>query len=372
MELCGAVITSPGPLPSSKPIALGVRRAMPMRSRASNSSACRLHAQQQGACPPSAVLLLPACKRLLLLGPMTAPAKEELSADFRKQLISRLSSVSDLRLPASLTRDKPYPDQQALTAYLSQLLRRDPAVFLERYSTLLSTEDLSNFKPLRSDYEIDYWIRKAEASQPSTTASTGSKGHLTTTAKNRRLAYMYQLEQQGEYFSETSMREREPLVWHQHIGQYEGHPVPPARPQQSGLLGFADSLLRAHDEAQIRARLEQQLEEEECQMSEHDSDSEDEPQQQQQATELPCQATAADGAAAQQQHGQQQQQPVDMSQDAMAQRRQDFLDEMQSRFLTGMDKDSIDYAVIDADAGLDDAWAEQQAQDAVDAYFNAD
>jgi hypothetical protein len=30
---------------------------------------------------------------------------------------------------------------------------------------------------------------------------------------------MYKLEQQGEYFTESSMRAREPLVWHEYIGE---------------------------------------------------------------------------------------------------------------------------------------------------------
>lgn len=302
---------------------------------------------------------------------MTASVNKDLSADNREQLALRLSSVNDLNLPASLTREKPYPDQQVITAYLSELLQRDPAVFLERYGKLLSTEDLDSFQPLRSDYEVDYWLKQAEAAQTSATAEHSSQGHISTTTKNRRLAYMYQLEEQGEYFSEHSMRERQPLIWHDHIGQYEGHPSTTAPSQQGGAVGFADSLLRAHDEAQIRARLEEQLQDEECQMSEHDSDSEDE-HNQDRDIKPQLQTTAADSDGLQQKHGQQQQQQVDMSQDAILQRRQDFLDEMQSRFLSGMDKDNVDYAMIDADAGLDEAWAAQQAQDAENAYFDAD
>jgi hypothetical protein len=58
---------------------------------------------------------------------------------------------------------------------------------------------------------------------------------------------------------------------------------------------------------------------------------------------------------------------------AMARRRQEFLVDMQRRFLSGADSDT-DYAAIDADAlggpSLDDDWLQQQAQDAEDAYFS--
>jgi hypothetical protein len=45
---------------------------------------------------------------------------------------------------------------------------------------------------------------------------------------------------------------------------------------------------------------------------------------------------------------------------------------LQSRFLLGLDGEHQEYADIDADVTLDEAWAAQQAQDAEDAYFDAD
>lgn len=300
---------------------------------------------------------------------MTAQASAQLPTDFCKVLVARLSTSDSLRLPAYLTRATPQPDQQAITTYLSELLQRDPAVFLERYSKLLTQDEIQKFDPLRSDYEVDYWLKQAETQHDSITAggpkSSSSKA-LSNTAKNRRLAQMYRLEQQGDYFSETSMRERQPLIWHHHIGQYEGHPPPPAGGQQQSGLGFADSLLRAQDEVQLRARLQQQLEEEECQMSEHDSDSEDQEQQ----NDMDVQQKQQQADAQEPPQKQQDQAATDLS--LMRQRRQDFLDEMQSRFLSGLDIDSVDYAAIDGDVQLDEVWAAQQAQDAEDAYFEAD
>jgi hypothetical protein len=45
---------------------------------------------------------------------------------------------------------------------------------------------------------------------------------------------------------------------------------------------------------------------------------------------------------------------------------------MQHRFLDGLDGEHQDYTEIDGDVGLDEDWAQQQAQDAEDAYFDAD
>jgi hypothetical protein len=112
-------------------------------------------------------------------------------------------------------------------------------VFLERYSSLLSSSDLDSFQPLRSNYEVNYWLDQAEQQQQQRRASgsgpqpapelqqqqhaaeCGSSRNKAAnkTAANRRLAFMYKLEQQGEYFTESSMRAREPLVWHEYIGE---------------------------------------------------------------------------------------------------------------------------------------------------------
>jgi hypothetical protein len=115
-----------------------------------------------------------------------------------------------------------------------------PAVFLERYSSLLSSSDLDSFQPLRSNYEVNYWLNQAEQQQQQQRRQSGSGPYpapdpeqqqhaadcgssrnkaASKTAANRRLAFMYKLEQQGEYFSESSMRAREPLVWHEYIGE---------------------------------------------------------------------------------------------------------------------------------------------------------
>eukprot|EP00775_Hariotina_reticulata_P014335 gene14335-61_t len=287
-----------------------------------------------------------------------------------------------------MSRDRLPPDAAEITNHISELLQRDPAVFLERYGSRLQPQEISAFEPLReSNYEIDYWLRHVQQQHEQVEVSSSGQGNsqqLSTTVKNRRLAYMQRLQKQGDYFSEDSMRGREPLIWHEYVGQHEGHALPSAAaPTGEGLAG---SLLRAHDEALLRARLEQQLEEEQCQMSEHESDSEDGLTDYEGpaangtaglgASGKACAGhTAADSTAMQ---GRQQQQDpgavaaVDMSDLACRRRRQELTEEMQSRFLLGLDDVHQDYGQIDADASLDDDWAEQAARDAEDAYFDAD
>jgi hypothetical protein len=113
----------------------------------------------------------------------------------------------------------------------------------QRYGLLLSADELSSFEPLRDNYEVDYYLKQAAAAhqaqqqqqgartqqqngqkaqsqqqEQQRQAAGGRSKHLPSTVKNRRLAFMRRLEQQGEYFSEHAMREREPLVWQECIG----------------------------------------------------------------------------------------------------------------------------------------------------------
>jgi hypothetical protein len=436
-------------------------------------------------------------------------------------IATRLSTLQDLRLPAALLREQPAPDAPQVQHHLHELLRRDAAVFLEvrscrrtmvhccavstsrhprqhsaracmhccpqRYGPLLLPDELASFEPLRGSYEVDHYL-KAAAQQQTQQAQQQGPGQLGSTAKNRRLAYMRRLQQdEGGYFSEAVMRQRQPLVWQEHIGQHEGHAAAPAGPPPgvrvlcvgvgvgvgvpvvgtrttqvvvpwgcrcctgrreaealppctpctlrqrlcsdaccgAGGRGFAGSLLESYDEASFRARLQQQMEEERAAASEHDSDSDSSSSSRdedggdddhdgsdavrQVAAARSAQRAAAAAAAAasptvikragaagsqRAAQGGLQQQPAagaiqaaaaaaeagamhahaaaDMSAAAMARRRQQFLADMQSRFLLGLDAEQHDYAAIDADATLDDDLAAQQAQDAQDAYFDAD
>jgi hypothetical protein len=296
------------------------------------------------------------------------------------QICSRLSKDDTLVIPTHMLRDRLYPSQQELEGYLQSLLRRDPAVFLERYGKQLTSAELALFEQLCSDYEVKHWYEDAEkALTPAPQAAPG----LPTASKNRRLAYMLRLEKEGEYFSEENMRTRAPLIWHEYIGQHEGEaaPVQPSEGEQ-----LHDTLLRAHDELRVRTQLEEQLAEQECQISEEEEDDDDKAEDVGKPNTSPRETAAApavtgsrdtaasahvcssgtvstSAAAA----------PSNRDQfGSREQRRADLLDEMQRRFLDGVDSEHVNYAAIDEDAQLDEDWAAQQEQDAHDAYFDAD
>ena len=222
---------------------------------------------------------------------------------------------------------------------------------------------------------MNYWYEEAEkAISPADAPPPG----LSTASKNRRLAYMRRLEKEGEYFSEDNMRSRAPLLWHEYIGQHEGEPVQSHEGEQ-----LHDTLLRAHDELRIRSQLEEQLMEQECQVSEEEEEEEEGEDRE----ELTMPGGRVNAAAAVPEGKQDTASICSSGATAVAttavvsdqqqpgyreERRAELLDEMQRRFLDGVDTEHVNYAEIDANAQLDEDWAAEQTQDAEDAYFDAD
>lgn len=70
--------------------------------------------------------------------------------------------------------------------------------------------------------QVNHWLVALERQRRAATASgRGGPARLTAAAKNRRLAFMQRLHDGGEYFSEDSMRQRAPLLYHEYVGQFE-------------------------------------------------------------------------------------------------------------------------------------------------------
>lgn len=162
----------------------------------------------------------------------------------------------------------------------------------ERYGPRLSTVELEQFQVLGDDYEIG-WHLKQLRSVASPTAH--ERRVQAITVKNRRLAYMNRLMEDGQYFSEDTMRLRSPLLHYECVGKYQDASARlEARPGER----FSELLLRRAEEAVFQDRLkeekrqagiveeedrnvsEQEEDEEEEEVEEFDSDSEDEEDEQ--------------------------------------------------------------------------------------------
>jgi len=103
---------------------------------------------------------------------------------------------------------------------LTELLRRDPALFLERYGKLLTPDELNIFadcKPLQDDYEVT-WHLKNLFMQLNTSKLSDMRSFVT---KNRRYNKLQLLIKEGEYFSSENIEKRYPYLYHKYVGQYE-------------------------------------------------------------------------------------------------------------------------------------------------------
>lgn len=61
-----------------------------------------------------------------------------------------------------------------------------------------------------------------------------------------------------------------------------------------------------------------------------------------------------------------------LSSEEILQQRREFMMEMESRFLTGVDASFVDYRAIDSDTTLDNDWLDQAGRDAEEKYFDDD
>ena len=258
-------------------------------------------------------------------------AAPELSSRAVDSIVTRLAGHEDLWVP-SLVRGGMMTKRE----YLHDLLCRDPGVFLERHGRLLTTEEIGEFERLRdSNYEVDFYL--AQLNQPA--IPTGS---LSSVAKNRRFAKMENLMSEGTYFSMDEMRQRQPYLYHLHVGQYtkqqEDMPALDAGP-----YALAMEIMKQHDEddATIRANEEQKLYKEMIDDGEfHGSDS-------------------TSGY------------PVFDVPDQLGIHNAAFLDCMQQLFLSGKET-GIDYTEIDEDTSLDNYFDKGKTRDLEEAYFDAD
>ncbi|KAJ7539334.1 hypothetical protein O6H91_11G087400 [Diphasiastrum complanatum] len=179
-------------------------------------------------------------------------SKLELEDGTVDRIGERLSFISDIYLPHALAeRIQPLSPHEK-KSHLVALLRRDAAIFLERYGQILNSSELQEFEVLQDDYEVSWHLKQLKTTFYPTVQEQKSR---TATVKNRRLAYMDRLVQDGQYFSEDSMRMRSPLLHHEYVGQFQDPSI-----RGAARLGerFSEMLIRQFEEAFIQQRLNEE------------------------------------------------------------------------------------------------------------------
>ncbi|EFJ06762.1 hypothetical protein SELMODRAFT_106329 [Selaginella moellendorffii] len=292
-------------------------------------------------------------------------------------IADRLSALPELYLPHSsfAGRADQQVSQQEKKDHLVSLLHRDAAIFLERYGSRLLLSELTEFECLKEDYEVNWHLKKLRAAK---NPSPGEQRSRAAAVKNRRLAFLEQLVEDGNYFSEEEMRMRCPLLHHEYVGQF----------QEPSIWAFsrrgdkmADILIRQSEEAFIQRKMEEErkkileVEEEEEEEEEDEEDEEDEgktkdgEQHKNEEVSFPCddrlqafsQEMMAKFLAAEDKNK--------LSPEELQCKLDDFTRVMQEKFLSGEDSEHVDYAVIDDNAALDDHWLREVSHEAEEKYF---
>uniref|UniRef100_A0A0C9S669 TSA: Wollemia nobilis Ref_Wollemi_Transcript_11699_1872 transcribed RNA sequence n=1 Tax=Wollemia nobilis TaxID=56998 RepID=A0A0C9S669_9CONI len=180
--------------------------------------------------------------------------RDRLEESVGERISERLSAFTDLYLPHAMrSREEPVPPTE-IKSLLIDLLSRDPALFLERYGSKLKVEELEEFEVLKDDYEISWHLKHIK----SVLIPTKEEKRLQAVAtKNRRLAYMNRLIDDGQYFSEDAMRDRAPLLHHEYVGKYQDPTIRGfARPGEC----WSETLMRQSDEATIVVKIKEEQE----------------------------------------------------------------------------------------------------------------
>jgi len=129
---------------------------------------------------------------------------------------------------------KTFPKKKKI-AILGELFKSKPQLFLERYHNLITQEFLCLF-----DGEEGSYTRFLLDNIRQNSLLSGANRSNTTT-RNRRYLAMLNLRNEGSYFSNEKMREREPQLFHKMVGKYYDDERPtlkvsssPSIPRQNG------------------------------------------------------------------------------------------------------------------------------------------
>lgn len=307
-----------------------------------------------------------------------------------ESITERLSHLENLYFPRAQQSSATLPSQRK--SILQDLYSRDLPVFLERYGSLLTSEELKEFDILSDDYEINWHLNHLRSLISPTSEDLKSRS---AKVKNRRRAYMDKLMFDGKFFSEDSMRDREPYLHHEFVGKFQdqsGRRM--SRPGER----WSETLLRRAEEALLMEKIrseqqrlgvderdwvgnerqqEEQEEEEEEDEEEEEEEEEDEVEEgsgadvnvrgkMHQHEVVPDDEGTIDNERSTQVRSSE---ATSLSAEEMQDRMDQFTHVMQQKFLAGEDHQHFNYSSIDEDVTLDDHWMREANYDAEEKYF---
>ncbi|XP_033640669.1 coiled-coil domain-containing protein 97-like [Asterias rubens] len=279
------------------------------------------------------------------------------SPDARQRMLVHIAA-SKARIKNQQRGEEDLSPKEKLSI-LSELLDHKPAIFLERFHSFLREEDLDCFDQLFGEYEIDFYLKEARRRLSTRKSRMG--------VRNRRYEALKQLEKAGAYFSDKAMKDRDPFMFEEYIGQYmtaeelKGLQTPVSQSD----LKFSSILMTFMDEQETKELYKRQKEVEDDMLEEEEEEDEDEEESDEDAD------TAVPSTSHEQKNRPKvtERVPTSATDEDRAMMRQEFLHHMHLRFLSGQEKD-FDYSTVDGNAEYDSLVL--RTQDEEEQYFDKD
>ncbi|XP_046416300.1 coiled-coil domain-containing protein 97 [Neodiprion fabricii] len=254
----------------------------------------------------------------------------------------------------------------------SDLLHKNRSMFLSRFGRFLRGEHLRYFsEPLdRPDYEVVFHVNRLRRFH--------NRSQRRVDVKNRRYQALKSLIEKGEYFSETEMMRRNPLLYEHLVGQYLTEEQKKARDNiDTQNITFVNLLLESIQRDGTRNLKKEQQDAEDDVMEENDSDDDFEgavdPEDDSEIRgdsrwgEMPGQSSNPYEKEAKEKKTESFCREISTKERQVL--RDEFITNMYHSFLNGRDKD-FDYSTVDDEESYDNV--DLRTQDEEEKYFDSE
>ncbi|KZC09883.1 Coiled-coil domain-containing protein 97, partial [Dufourea novaeangliae] len=251
------------------------------------------------------------------------------------------------------------------------VLKKSYCLFLSKFGHYMKEEHLKYFEKKKDeDYEVSYHINRLQRYFNNWTRQTD--------VRNRRYQALKSLIEQGEYFSESEMMKRNPLLYDHLVGQYMTEEDKKRRDNiDTKNITFVNLLMENIERDAVKQKQKLQEEEEQSVMEETESDEEDDdtfiaehlnyneehggewgelPELQNQIHNVNVGKSLNKGL-------------YNISNMEKQMLKQEFVSNMYHNFLEGKDSD-FDYSTVDENEAFDNI--DLRTQDEEDKYFDAE
>lgn len=195
-------------------------------------------------------------------------SKKDLDKNLEEELLNYLTKSKAIF--KSQQKDDPDLSSEEKLTIARSLLKKSYCLFLSKFGHYMKKEHLKYFEKIKDDdYEVAYHFNRLQRYFNNSTRQTD--------VRNRRYQALKALIEEGEYFSETEMMKRNPLLYEHLVGQYMSEKQKQSRDNiDTKNITFVNLLMEKIDRDSLKRKQKLQEEEEQNVLEENDSDEEDE------------------------------------------------------------------------------------------------